>query len=292
MFIFHPKFYLNIESSNSTPLYPAVKPGSSSYASVASISSSQKGAVAASAHSNPAHIPKIPLRIPNPAKELGELGRFVEVDVNSATWKTLALYATNSFQQSGSKLGVEVQKVYRMEPTKPSISKAFKNLTTKLASNSNFEMILWVKTTSDSIRKLAQSQNSCTAFYDRLSRALPLQFGQTTENWRQLILLCKVTDNQLLSYRAVTKLAIIILIYVLSKYVCRWILERCTNHHKAIPGGPLKQGHLMGQILSKEWENTSQIGIKIVKLIMQSSHVVKQRRKLAFKSLSSSLMNT
>ncbi|OXA50566.1 Poly [ADP-ribose] polymerase 2-B [Folsomia candida] len=55
-----------------------------------------------------------------------------------------------------------------------------------------FTMLLWTKTSPESVRRLASGRDGCFAFYDRFSRALPLPMDKMKENLRQIFILCKV----------------------------------------------------------------------------------------------------
>jgi hypothetical protein len=132
-------------------------------------------------------------------KEFSELGNFIEVDRNSKIWKVLSLYATNSIGiETLNKPWVKVHGIYQLqkEPPKPSM---FARLGFNKKSD-GFTMLLWCKTTQDSIRRLANFSISCMAFYDRLARALPTPIESIKESLRIKMLLCKVYTILLLMF--------------------------------------------------------------------------------------------
>ncbi|XP_021956949.1 uncharacterized protein LOC110853034 isoform X3 [Folsomia candida] len=142
---------------------------SSSYASVAAAGGSYNRQ---SSHSSPPLTPAASSKIPDPNQELFQLENGIHLPNNFGPNKKMT----------------KVHEIYKRKKDSSvlnSIGKAF-------TSGPTFEMLLWLKTTPESVRKLAEGKDTCIAFYDRLCRALPRPIKEMRNGWRELILLCKV----------------------------------------------------------------------------------------------------
>lgn len=160
-----------------------------------------------------------------PAEDiLAPLGSFYELDLTSEVSKMIKSYAKNSIisnKRSGGgslRIKVKVRNIYKKggkvtkflqgcsggsvtksEPKGKKKSQG-KGHHSSTGNSNDLSMLLWFKTSPDSIKALAAERNSCTAFYDRLSRALPQPVDKIKEGLRQTILLCKVNRFGTISF--------------------------------------------------------------------------------------------
>ncbi|XP_021955569.2 uncharacterized protein LOC110851932 isoform X3 [Folsomia candida] len=137
---------------------------------------------------------------------LSPLGSFSELEATSDVAKMIKAYTINSiYIQRGSSMKVKVCRILKKKGLLPNflsgngdVTKSEHRKRKTNAQNNVLAMLLWFKTTPDSVRRLAAGEDSCTAFYDRASRALPSAADKMHDNWRQTVLLCKVTLGNML----------------------------------------------------------------------------------------------
>ncbi|CAL8135939.1 unnamed protein product [Orchesella dallaii] len=121
-------------------------------------------------------------------KDFDIFGTFDSLDPSDPSFKTILKYIRNSH---GLKEGdVWVHNAYEISS---GLWKSFVNSLKADTSGGPAGLLLWYKTTSGGIQRLAQQKDGCVAFYDRVCRAFPQNPNDLQAPLRHFLVLCAVS---------------------------------------------------------------------------------------------------
>ncbi|ODM86569.1 Poly [ADP-ribose] polymerase 1, partial [Orchesella cincta] len=122
--------------------------------------------------------------------DLSKIGKFDSLPHSSKKFQAVSKYVNNSCGLQNTQGSVTVHDVY--EINKNDWMSYLKSLYS-FAEPGSQQVLLWFKTNSKGVQRLAQQNDGCVAFYDRLCRALPENPNNMHSSLRQLMILCSVS---------------------------------------------------------------------------------------------------